>query len=52
MTTPLRTLKLAYDTRQDEEILKDSEIAELISINSCPIARGPSPRHEAAVLCV
>ena len=31
MTTPLRTLKLAYDARQDEEILTQGEIAKLIS---------------------
>ena len=31
MTTPLCALKVAYDARQDEEILKDDEIAELIS---------------------
>ena len=31
MTTPLRTLKQAYDARQDEEILQNGEIAELIS---------------------
>ena len=31
MTTPLRTLKQAYNARQDEEVLKNGEIAELIS---------------------
>ena len=31
MTTPLRTLKQACDARQDDEILKQGEIAELIS---------------------
>ena len=31
MTTPLLALKQAYDARQDEEILKNGEIAELIS---------------------